>query len=60
MCMSLFLTENPIDVPNFVPIFDVGTYVINWKEKLATPLGLSAAEIHDINFSNQNQPILQQ
>ncbi len=57
MCMSLFLTENPIDVPNFVPI---GTYVINWTEKLATPLGLSEAEIYDINFSNQNQPILQQ
>ena len=35
--------------------------MINWREKLATPLGvLSKEDVHTITFSNQNQRIPQQ
>ncbi len=43
-----------------VHLGEIADSMINWRERLATPLGLSEAEIHDIIFSNQNQPILQQ
>ncbi len=43
-----------------VHLGEIADSMINWREKLATPLGLSEAEVHDIIFSNEKQPILQQ
>ncbi len=43
-----------------VHLGEIADSMINWREKLATPLGLSEAEVRGIISSNQNQPILKQ
>ncbi len=39
---------------------EIADSMINWREKLATPLGLSKTEVHAIMYDNQSQTILQQ
>ena len=43
-----------------VHLGEIADSMINWREKLATPLGLTAVDVHNIMSENQNQAILQQ
>ncbi len=43
-----------------VHLGEIANSMINWREKLATPLGLSPGDVHAIMCDNQNQAILQQ
>ncbi len=43
-----------------VHLVEIAHSMINWTVSLATPLGLTAVDVHTITADNQNQAILQQ
>ncbi len=43
-----------------VHLVEIANSMYDWEANLATLLGLSRPDIHDIVFSNQNRPVLQQ
>ena len=36
----------------------IAEHILDWEEKLSTPLELTRTEIHDIKFLYSNQPVL--